>query len=104
MFLHRPIPALRPGVRYHSAKLRSFMCHTDCDGLDLDALLDVGGAWVVGLLMGEDGLAAERVYESGSACRTTGNGQLRRIGDEATSVWLESDIPVPEAPQTIRQN
>jgi hypothetical protein len=36
---------------------------TDCDGLDLDALLDVGGAGVVRLLVLKDRLAAEGVDE-----------------------------------------
>jgi len=42
--------------------------HTDGDGLNLDALLDVGGGGVIGFLVGEDALAAERVDEGGPAC------------------------------------
>ena len=41
---------------------------TDCDGLNLDALLDVGGAGVVRLLVLEHWLAAECVDECCAAC------------------------------------
>lgn len=43
--------------------------HTDGDGLDLDAFFDMGSARVIGLLMGEDGLAAQGVDEGSSAWR-----------------------------------
>jgi len=46
--------------------------HTDGDGLDLDAFFDMGSARVIGLLMGEDGLAAEGVDEGSSAWRVRG--------------------------------
>jgi len=41
--------------------------HTNGDRLDADTLFDVGAARVVDLLVCEDGLAAEGVYEGGSA-------------------------------------
>jgi NCAIR mutase (PurE)-related protein len=47
---------------------------TDCDGLDLDALLDVGSAGVVRLLVLEDRLAAESVDE---CCATCGHSLAR---------------------------
>ena len=40
---------------------------TDGDGRDLDALLDVGRVGVLGVLVLEHLLAAERVYEGRSA-------------------------------------
>lgn len=72
---------------------------TDGDGLDLDALLDVSGGRVVRLLMAENGFAAEGVDEGGPAWR----------GNRHQHGWLcrnagTCDSPVPEAPQTIRQN
>ncbi len=42
---------------------------TDGDGLNLDALLNMGGGSVVGLLVAEDGLAAESVDEGGATWR-----------------------------------
>jgi len=36
---------------------------TDGEGLDLNAILDVRGGWVVRLLMGQNRLAAKRVHE-----------------------------------------
>jgi hypothetical protein len=74
---------------------------TDGDGLDLDAFLDMGSAGVVGLLVRENGLAAESVDEGGPACRS----KQRLVGGCAVlrgSAGIDS--PVPEAPQTIRQN
>ena len=41
---------------------------TDSNGLDLDALLDVGGVGVIAVLVGEDGLPAEGVDEGSPAC------------------------------------
>ena len=41
--------------------------HTDGEGLDLDAVLDVRGRRIVRLLVGQDRLAAERVHEGGPA-------------------------------------
>ena len=83
---------------------------TDCDGLDLDALLDVCRVCVVGLLVGQNGLAAERVHESGSTCkgRETVVSKLRSFVKTQTHSmplmerWQHS--PVPDAPQTIKQN
>lgn len=43
--------------------------HTDCDGLDLDAVLDVSTVGVIGLLVREHRLAAQGVDEGGSAWR-----------------------------------
>lgn len=43
------------------------MKRTNCDGLDLDALLDVGGRGIIGVLMGENLFAAEGVDEGGTA-------------------------------------
>ena len=71
---------------------------TDGDGLDLDALLNMSGGSVVGLLVAEDGFAAEGVDEGGASCRSNQRpGQTELQG-------RYSDSPVPEAPQTIRQN
>lgn len=42
--------------------------HTDGNGLDLDAILNVGAIGVVRLLVGKDGLATERVDKGSSAC------------------------------------
>ena len=39
--------------------------HTNCDGLDLHAILNVSAVWVVRLLMGQYRLAAEGVDEGG---------------------------------------
>lgn len=41
---------------------------TDGDGLDLNALLNVGGGGIVGVLVREHGLATECVDEGGPAC------------------------------------
>lgn len=41
---------------------------TDSHGLDFNPFLDVGGASVIGLLVREDGLAAESVDEGGPSC------------------------------------
>lgn len=50
--------------------------HTNGVGLDLDTILNVGAGRVVGVLMSEDGLAAQRVDEGSSACRgVNGGGQ-----------------------------
>jgi hypothetical protein len=43
--------------------------HTDSDGFDLDTFLNVGAGSVVGALVGEDSLAAERVDEGRTAWR-----------------------------------
>lgn len=40
---------------------------TNCDGLDLDAILNVGIGSVICIFVLEDRLAAESVHESGSA-------------------------------------
>lgn len=70
---------------------------TDGDGLDLDALLDMGAVGIVGVLVGEDALAAEGVDEGGPAWVSR---DVRYAVD-----WQErKDLPVPEAPHTIRQN
>lgn len=42
---------------------------TNSVGLDLDSILNVGAGGVVGVLVSEDGLAAQRVDEGSSACR-----------------------------------
>jgi hypothetical protein len=42
--------------------------HTNGDGLDLDAFLDVGHGGVVRVLVVEDALAAEGVDESCATC------------------------------------
>ena len=60
---------------------------TDGDGLDLDALLNMSGGGVVGLLVAEDGLAAEGVDEGGASCRSNQRlGRARRWckGERAT--------------------
>jgi len=78
--------------------------HTDGDGLDLDALLDVGSAGVVRLLVAEHGLAAEGIDKGGPAygnkqwAISSGPRGARSAGG------TQGDSPVPEAPQTIRQN
>ena len=41
---------------------------TDCDGLDLDAFLNVGDGWVVRVLVVENPLAAQSIDESGAPC------------------------------------
>ena len=41
--------------------------HTDSDGLDLDAFLDMRGGWIIDLLVSKNLLAAEGVYKGGSA-------------------------------------
>lgn len=74
---------------------------TDGDGLDLDTLLDMRSRRVVGLLVGEHRLAAERVDEGGPAYKQSAISTCampnRRPGRGC-------DSPVPEAPQTIKQN
>ena len=43
------------------------MKRTNCDGLDLDALFDVGSSGIIGVLVGENLFAAEGVDEGGAA-------------------------------------
>jgi len=70
---------------------------TDSDGLDLDALLDVGRVGVIRVLVLEDLLSAERVHEGGPACAAW-SARCHQ------AQWRARHVPVPEAPQTIRQN
>lgn len=76
-----------------SAPFRQRTLRTNGDGLDFDAILDVGHGGVVGVLVVEDALAAEGVDEGCAAWR-----------DERWAFAETSNIPVPEAPHTIRQN
>jgi hypothetical protein len=83
---------------------------TDVKGLDLHALFNVGGVGVIALLMIEDSLPAEGVDESGPACieKSDVSFQLTRDGfdayADAKGVYGGPDVPVPDAPHTIRQN
>jgi hypothetical protein len=43
---------------------------TDSDGLDLNALLDMGSGWIVGILVVEDSFPAEGIDESSSTCES----------------------------------
>ncbi len=45
---------------------------TDGDGLDLDAVLDMGGIRVVGFLVRQDSLTAEGVHKGGPAWNAIG--------------------------------
>ena len=47
------------------------MKRTNCDGLDLDTLLDVGGRGIIGVLVGKNFFAAEGVDEGGTAWKGT---------------------------------
>lgn len=51
---------------------------TDSDGLDLDTLLDMGAVGVVGFLVAEHGLTAQRVDEGRPACGTMGSAMKAR--------------------------
>lgn len=70
--------------------------------LDLDALFDVRVGSIVGFLMLEDRLAAERVDEGGPACSDAVS--LEVLPRSASRMKRTVAIPVPEAPHTIRQN
>lgn len=76
---------------------------TDGNGLDLDTLLDVGGSRVVGLLVSKHGLAAQGINEGGTAWTGIVGGQSKR-NPPTKQYRRRRDSPVPEAPQTIRQN
>ena len=71
---------------------------TDSDRLDLNSLLNMSAGSIVRALMGKDSLAAERVDKGGTACRTS------RLGGALREDCMSRDVPVPEAPQTIKQN
>lgn len=73
---------------------------TNGDRLDPDTLLDVGAGRVVRVLVRENGLAAEGVDEGGPAW----GGRMSDRATETGEMWRHGRVPVPEAPQTIRQN
>jgi hypothetical protein len=59
----------------------------------------VSGGWVVGILVVEDSLAAESIDESGPTCM-----EARQLASIERGQVMKKDAPVPDAPQTIRQN
>jgi hypothetical protein len=75
---------------------------TDGDGFDLHALLDMGAIRVVGLLVSKNRFATQGVHEGRSACR--GFPVSLSAPLTGTEVWIGVGKPVPEAPQTIKQN
>jgi hypothetical protein len=85
------------------------MIRTNGDGLDLDAILDVGTIGIVRLLVRQDALAAEGVDEGGSAC----SAKVYQLPAAIACGWIHpqcipgrrgDDLPVPDAPHTIKQN
>ncbi|KAI6748223.1 hypothetical protein HG531_008765 [Fusarium graminearum] len=60
---------------------------TNSDGLDLNTILNVRAASIIGLLVLKHALSAESVDKGGTAYSSP-----------------RGNVPVPEAPQTIRQN
>lgn len=79
---------------------------TDGDGLDLDTVLDRRAVGVVRLLVAQHTLAAESVDKGRSSCK--GIGVSRRDSEiewtRGGRVGGDSNVPVPDAPQTIKQN
>jgi hypothetical protein len=73
---------------------------TDCDRLDLHTIFKVGYSWVVRVLVLEDLLSAEGVYERRAACKLL----VRSVVGLMTRAAFGALSPVPEAPQTIKQN
>lgn len=57
---------------------RQVVVRTNGVGLDLDTILNVGASRVVGVLVSEDGLAAQRVDEGSSACKLGDRRDQRR--------------------------
>lgn len=86
------------------------LIRTDCHGLDLDAVLDMGAVGVIGVLVADNRLAAESVDEGGSAwesrrsCQQTGCIYRRELGWQKGAALRGMNSPVPDAPQTIKQN
>ena len=77
---------------------------TDGQGLDLDALLLVGRVRVIAVLVVEDGLSAEGVDKGGSACGRACQPRRSRRRRGGKGFGGVVDVPVPEAPHTMRQN
>jgi hypothetical protein len=77
-----------------------WVVRTDGDGPDLNALLVVSAVGIVRLLVVQDALSAESVDEGGPAWGSQRVSQWLRRGMK----WEGMNAPVPEAPQTIRQN
>lgn len=66
-FPPHPIRALKRGKLGDILVSRVIGGLTNGDGLDLNTILDVSDASIVGILVGQDALAAESVYEGRSA-------------------------------------
>ena len=64
-----PRPARDLGVNQHPMlRTRGQSIRTDGDGLDLDALFEMGVGWVIRVLAFQHLLAAEGIDESGATC------------------------------------
>jgi hypothetical protein len=86
-------------------KLQKHKCltvqHTDSNGLDPYTLLDMGILGIVGILAEQNLLAAQRVHEGGTPWSSNEHRTREQLIEDFE--W-SSSVPVPEAPQTIRQN
>ena len=61
---------------------------TNSDGLNLYAILDVSSASIVGILVGQNALAAEGVYEGRSAYEMESNiSMLIVLGGRVRDAW-----------------
>lgn len=86
------------------------LIRTNGHGLDLDALLDMGAVGVVGVLVADHRLSTESVDKGGPACEAwirrqqTGPINDREPGSQRIAAFRSMNLPVPDAPQTIKQN
>lgn len=98
-------------VKYVYRRLVQNLARTDSDGLNLDTILNVGIGSIVGILMRKNILVAEGVDEGSAAYAKRDqywsqyNEYQSNVAESRWYIWSRrEDIPVPEAPQTIKQN
>lgn len=86
------------------------LIRTNGHGLDLDAVLDMGAVGVIGVLVVDHRLSAESVNEGGPAYEVPKSRQQTSITQRWEPGWKKGaalrgvNSPVPDAPQTIKQN
>ena len=69
----------------------ALLVELDCDGLDLDTLLDVGGGGIIRLLVLEDLVAAQRV-DKGCAARARGTADHQAELDTLLDILLPTRL------------